>query len=993
MSKSAELTAEQAAAARAGPDGAFLIAAGPGTGKTHTMVQRFRWLVEQMQVSVANVLAVTFTEAAAAELQERLSRELQRPLEDCWIGTFHGVCARLLREHAYLVGIPREVRVLDELGQRLLVERLQAHFRSGAEPGLDRDYEHLNPDEVTDLLRQGPQFALKLKGRGILPDDFRRRAIEIHERGPERERPWARAELEAIEVLHTIYAAYQRWLQEMSRFDFDDLILEVIRALREVPEFRQRCRARFRHILVDEFQDTNSIQLELLRWLAAPGFGNVTVVGDAKQSIYGWRDAEIENIRSRFPGRRLRLTLNRRSHQEILDCATEFIRRDPDFADEPRLVAARGSGGPSVRVMMAIEPKAEAELVAAEIRRLLASGRRPGDIALLAHSVKQLPPEFEQELRRHGIPYVTSAGSGFFDREEVKDVLALLRLVADPMDDGALVRVLQGPVLRVDDAALYRLATRRLGRRGMRLRDCLDQSREEGWPELERAPAERIQRTLATLDRLATAREGLTLGDVLNRVLEESGYLRHCQLRARREGPRAVLNVRKVFEMASRYEREEPLAGVGDFVAHLERVMATGIPVGEPPLEEADAVRLLTVHAAKGLEFDVVFLLHLRPPNPRDTEQLFFDPDQLGFVMKWWRGERHPRYREHQPGAKTLALARQERRRVVYVALTRARDLLYVSATRAEAEPQQVSPEEDDHFAEILSWALAHPEAARVVSAQQLELPGAESARTPTPAATRAAEVGLVLQRLERLRAAPGVEGRVEPAPLRLSFSQLHQFEVCPVRYRFQQVWRVPAPPDELLPGPARDTKGATQLGEAVHRALAAWHTAGGDLLKLYSGPEVGREMLRAYLGHPLAAAPSLGCELEFNLRLDGVQVKGVVDRVCKWGEGTALVDYKTNAALDPRLRRAHEAQLRLYGLAAEQGLLPGSRFPLLLLFDLRRALVTEVAPDPTGAAAWVGRVAERIAASDFALGPEHVDRPCFLCAYRPLCPARRTGP
>jgi DNA helicase II / ATP-dependent DNA helicase PcrA len=988
-------TSEQKAAIQAGPEGAYLIAAGPGTGKTYTMVQRFGWLVEHERVPPEAILAVTFTEAAATELRERLSRELGRPLEEAWIGTFHGVCARLLRDDAYLVGIPREIRVLDEVGQRLLVERLQARLRSGAEPGLDRDFEALNPDEVNGLIKDGPTFALKLKGRGVTAGEFRRRALEIHllahgaAQQADRLALPAQAELEAIEVLHTIYAAYELRLQEAGRMDFDDLILAVIQALKDVPEFQDRCRQRFRHVLVDEFQDTNRIQLDLVRLLAAPGFANVTVVGDAKQSIYGWRDAEIENIRSRFPGHRLPLTVNRRSVQEILDAATAFIRRDRDFADEPELVAARGAGGEAVRVVMAADSRREAKLVAGEICRLIEDGRRPRDIAVLAHSVKLLPREFEEELRAHGIPYVTTGGSGFFDREEVKDVLALVRLVADPMDDGALTRLLQGPIVRLGDAQLYVLARRRLGRYGMRLRDCLDEARSEGWPELTPDPIARVERMLAVTDDLAAARDGMTVADVLNRLLDRSGYLRHCQLRARREGPRAILNLRKVFQLASRFERDAPLAGIADFVVHLNRIMEAVVPVGEAEVEAADAVRVLTVHGAKGLEFDVVFLVNLRPPNPRDLERLFFDPDHLGFVMKYWREGKHPRFKEHAPGARSVELARQERRRAVYVALTRARDLLYISASRDEREPRDVSAEADDHFAELLEWALARPEAARVIKAEQLRLPGATL--PPGPAGEPEPRVEAVIAQLERLAAQRSRAADERPAagPVSLSHSQLHLFEVCPVRYRFKEVWRVPAPPDELLPRQAG--RGASELGAAVHRALDAWHTTGGDLLAEYEGPDAGRELLRRYLEHPMATARTLGAEVEFNLRLAGnVRVKGFVDQVCELNGRTVLVDYKSNRELPERLRETYAAQLRLYGLAARRGLLPGGPEPDLVLFDLRRADAIDVAPDPEGAEARVVEAAGKIAAGDFTLGPEHRDRPCYLCAYRPLCRDRR---
>jgi len=328
----------------------------------------------------------------------------------------------------------------------------------------------------------------------------------------------------------------------------------------------------------------------------------------------------------------------------------------------------------------------------------------------------------------------------------------------------------------------------------------------------------------------------------------------------------------------------------------------------------------------------------------------------------------------------------------MYVGMTRARDELYVCATRAEESPSDVSVEDDDHFAEILSWALAHPEAARMISAEQLELPGAVLSQGS--GAVAPVDVEAVVARLEQLRER-GVERpprRAEAGPRPYSWSQLHQFEVCPVRYRFQEVWQVPAPPDELLPLAAGVATGAAEKGAAVHQALAAWHTgAGKGLIELYDGPPEGLDMLRAYLDHPLAAAPTLAAEAEFSLRLDpDVRVTGVVDRVCEFDGQVMLVDYKTNARLDERLRSAYAAQLRLYGLAAARGLLPGGAAPRLALFDLRRTELIEVGPDDVAAEAWVRAIAARIQAGDFALGPEHRDRPCFLCAYRPLCPDRR---
>jgi hypothetical protein len=188
-----------------------------------------------------------------------------------------------------------------------------------------------------------------------------------------------------------------------------------------------------------------------------------------------------------------------------------------------------------------------------------------------------------------------------------------------------------------------------------------------------------------------------------------------------------------------------------------------------------------------------------------------------------------------------------------------------------------------------------------------------------------------------------------------------------------------------MLPAFVRASR-SSELGASVHAALAAWHSSGGDLLSIYRGPEAGREMLARYLMHPLATAATLGVELEFNLRLGRARVRGFVDRVCELDGRPTLVDYKTNATLDARLIEAYSTQLRLYGLAARRGLLPGGRDPRLVLFDIRRGQMIEVAPDDQAVEASIAAATSKILAGDFALGPEHAERPCTLCAFKPIC-------
>src|SRR3989440_1540148 len=282
-----------------------------------------------------------------------------------------------------------------------------------------------------------------------------------------------------------------------------------------------------------------------------------------------------------------------------------------------------------------------------------------------------------------------------------------------------------------------------------------------------------------------------------------------------------------------------------------------------------------------------------------------------------------------------------------------------------------------------MSWALAHPESASVVESEQLELPVPRIVNGQVH--DDPAVVAAVLDRLEQIKPAPSSSAGSGAAPVELSFSQLHDFEACPVRYRFAQVWKVPAPPDELQPRHVAAI-GSTELGAAVHEALAAWHNTGGNLLDLYRGPEVGREMLARYLAHPLSAARTLAVEAGFNLAIGRTRVRGVVDRVCEVDGRIALVDFKTNATLDAALVEAYSLQLRIYGLAARRGLLPGGRDPRLILFDMRRGELRDIPADNDQVVRRVESAATRIMADDFRLGPGHANRPCSLCAFRPIC-------
>jgi DNA helicase-2/ATP-dependent DNA helicase PcrA len=596
------------------PDEHALVLAGAGSGKTRVLTTRIAWLVKSCRVSPAGVLAVTFTNKAAREMFTRLAAMLPVNPRGLWIGTFHGLANRLLRAHHREAGLPREFQILDSQDQLGAVKRLLR--------ALEADEDRFPPRDAQYFFNARKEEGLRA-GAVPITDDRTRRLVEL-------------------------YAAYDAQCQREGAVDFAELLLRSFELLARNQILREHYGARFRHILVDEFQDTNRLQYRWLKLFAGPG-SCVFGVGDDDQSIYAFRGANVGNMadfeREFRIASVIRLEQNYRSHGNILDAANALIANNRKRLGK-NLWTACGKGEP-LRLYEGQSDAEEARFIAAEVKALARDGSRLADIAVLYRSNAQ-SRVIEHALFAAAVPYRVYGGLRFFERAEVKHALAYLRLVAAPEDDNAFLRVANFP-------------PRGIG--GRTLEQLQDAARSRGaslWASLD-APTGRAGQALAAFRALVEAlraeTRALPLAEQVEQVVARSGLLEHYQ--AEREGADRIENLGELVNAAAAFDAEERASGLetgaGDAdAAPIEPLTAflthAALEAGEHQAAQGqDALQLMTVHSAKGLEFDAVFLSGLE-------EGLF--PHEQSLV--------------EQDGL-------EEERRLAYVALTRARTRLYLS--------------------------------------------------------------------------------------------------------------------------------------------------------------------------------------------------------------------------------------------------------------------------------------------------------------------------
>ncbi len=613
------------------PGRSALILAGAGSGKTRVLTTRIAWLVSTGQATPAAILAVTFTNKAAREMLARISAMLPINTRGMWVGTFHGLCNRMLRAHHREAGLPALFQILDTQDQQGAVKRLLK--------AMNVDEERYPPRQVQWFINAAKEEG-KRAGEVETYDEYTRRMAQI-------------------------FAAYDEQCNREGVVDFPELLLRCYELLARNELLRGHYQARFRHILVDEFQDTNILQYRWLKLLAgeseAPGYqltapgasqqpnGSIFAVGDDDQSIYAFRGANVANMqhfeRDFRVERIIKLEQNYRSHGNILEAANAVIANNRRRLGK-NLWTAEGKGEP-IRVFEAGSDTEEAQFIVDEVKALLAEGVRRDEIALLYRSNAQ-SRVLEHALFSAGIPYRVYGGLRFFERQEIKHALAYLRLVSNPDDDNAFLRVVNFPTRGIGSRTLEQLQDAARAARGSlwaAAKAKAESAKRKPEPvEPPGAPGRGVEGFVRLIERMRERCEGLGLGETVEQVIETSGLNAHY--RAERDGSDRLENLGELVNAATVFVNDPATedTSLTGFLTH------AALEAGEHQAEAGvQALQLMTVHSAKGLEFHSVFISGLE-------EGLFPHENSL-----------------------TEADGLDEERRLMYVAITRARRRLYVS--------------------------------------------------------------------------------------------------------------------------------------------------------------------------------------------------------------------------------------------------------------------------------------------------------------------------
>jgi ATP-dependent exoDNAse (exonuclease V) beta subunit len=1041
---------QELAVRRTGQD--VCVVAGPGSGKTRVLVERFAWLVEQ-GAAPDRVLAFTFTEKAATEIHARLVErfggrpELRERIERAWVSTVHGFCARLLREQAIAAGIDPQFVVLDEeqadeelslAAEQVLDEFVAAEpetFRgladavsawdlAGSLAGVyeasrlcadppAREPEPADFDEFLNLVegvlrdplagwnenqraclagvREWCRRVVALRGRPAGPEHFQilasfdcnlsklkrnnpaydavksikdsRLSSAMASLASEYFRPQRLALLGLLRRIDEVYTANKR---ARSALDFADLEQRAIALLRSHPAVREEIRGLFDAILMDELQDTNPLQWALVNLIRSPD--RFFAVGDVNQSIYGFRHADPRAFSAFREGLEKRghtvdrLRENHRSRAEILR-AVEAIAAGRDGIEKPELVPMREfdpQPEPSVEVIVVAGENTEdlaakeARWIARRVREIAGQSNRWRDVAVLVRKTALMSP-IEEALREFGIPCAVSRGTGFFDAQEVTDLVRWLRVLDNPRDEISLASVLRSPLVGVSDETLFRM------KQAGSLADALVSIEKLGLEAEESIKLERLADQLRALRPLA----GYVSPDrLVARAIDDCDYEAGLNARAR-------ANLEKLLSLlcASWDERPLPLSGL---LEDLEARRETAREADAPPDDTTNAVRLMSIHSAKGLEFPVVFLASLHAGVSRRQDDLCYS-SEYGLGARWRLpgGTDSVADAVHQ-AASTQARDREseEANRLLFVAMTRAEQHLVFSWW---THPKQRMLSKWPKYVEE---ALASHGSVRFLRTFETAL------NTFEPAVPHDAGVPVLLDR-------PGRAGQYDSTA---SVTALALFLECPRQYFLARYlgWETAASlrvdAEGELVEEDRDGMDAAQFGTAVHEWLAGQRDGPPD-------PEVvefASRFERSDLGARAARATRVEREFDFILSLDDLVLRGQIDLWFEEGGELVVVDYKTDRfdAATRAERLAHYGlQLRYYAAALERML--GRTVDRSYLYLLREDVAEPVALGPQDdLIAHIRRFRAAQETLDFPLREGERCRRCPF--YRGLCPARR---
>jgi len=922
-------------------EGPLLIIAGAGTGKTTVITKRIEHLITEKGVNSNNILALTFTEKAAQEMEARVDQALPYGYSEMWIETFHAFCDRILRQEAISIGLTPNYDLMKEAESLLFLRKHifefeLEYFRPLGNPmkflqGMLQHFSRLKDDDISP--EQYLDYAKNLNKNSTL-DVIARKNDEAISSSYSKIKEiaalsanWRVARNDTAGgakktmELAKAFKKYEDLKAKEGVMDFSDLISNTLKLFRMRKNVLGEYQNLFKYILVDEFQDTNYAQNEMSIMLAGDK-QNITVVADDDQSIYRWRGAAISNVmqfRAHFPKARIvTLTKNYRCTQKILDSAYKLIQNNnPDRLEvkeniDKKLVSMREMKGQDVEFIYANRGEDEAEAVAKRIKTEMKKGNyKYNDFAILVRANDHATP-FQRALERMKIPHQFLGPGHLFQTEEIKDLIAYLKALANFEDTSSLYRVITMSIFGIAarDVASLLNYSKKFNFSLFEAMERVDESQltEDGKSKVERI-LEMMKQHLEKVPRE-------TAGQILFYFFEDSGLLGHYLDPGSLKTEREAQNIAKFFDKLKSYAATHTDASVFAIVDWIDLSME----LGESPMAaEVDwtrneAVNILTIHSSKGLEFPFVFVVNLvtqRFPSRDRKEQIPVPPDIIREVLP--------------TGNENL----QEERRLFYVACTRAKDVLILSASRFYGEgkrERKLSPfvaetMGDDVVQKIISKQVAVP------SGQQLDLLGIFNENIANTESD------------EKKDAKKGIEEERERLTINyISYSQIQTFLMCPLHYKLKYILNVPSAPSPALSygvsvhSVLRDYFLELKENQSVKPEIITellkknWISAGYES-KIHEEQtyEQAENMLLKYADEVLRSKPdTIAVEMPFNFWVKnndfGLKLGGRIDRVDRLSDGRIeIIDYKTGPNVMSERRAKDDLQLSFYGLAATE--------------------------------------------------------------------------
>ena len=937
--------------------GPVLLVAGAGTGKTRVITERIRWLIQKKGVKPSEILALTFTEKAAAEMLDRIDVAMPLGYEEPWLSTFHSFADRILRDEGLEIGLDPSYKILTPPQAWLFVRQNLFKF----------DLKYYRPlGNPTKFISAMLTLFSRAQDEDVSPEEFLKYAEHVvaslvvasEKAGTS---PATTEDAKKNLELAKAYQTYQKLKIENSYLDFGDLILWTLKLFRERPSILKKYQDQFKYILVDEFQDTNYAQYQLIK-LLAPAKNNpeLMVTGDDDQSIYKFRGASVSNIlefKKNYPGAEtIVLTKNYRSGQKILDAAYQLVQNNnPDRLEEKlgltkKLTRIKNQESRkrdvAPEVIHASTGEEEAEKVVEKIVELKKESTAGGwrDFAILARANNHLDP-FVAALKRHGIPYQLTGNRGLFDQEEVRDTISILKVLADPEDDVSLYRLLSIDTLKIEPE---------------KIADLLNQARKthRGLFAVLKSENEKIA-SLIEKYRKEIAKKPASL--LLYQFLNEIGYIKPLLEEESIENILKIKNLNLFFGKIKEFETETPEPNVIEFVNYLNLLMEAGESPAQAEIEDIDTVNLLTVHAAKGLEFPVVFLVNLvsdRFPTRNRKDPLPLPDELVKEILP--EGDAHL----------------QEERRLFYVGCTRAKERLF------------------------LSWADSYGGTRMKKPSGFIRELGMQNEEDRGEEVRNKIFEPLSLFGIKPDLAYPAGDRKSNKTPKIVSYSQLETFSQCPLKYRYRYILGIPTPPNHAL-----------SFGQTIHRTLRDFHRecllkgqADLDrLLNLYQHHwlpegydskehqqkrfEEGREILKKYFKkHKELLGEPVFLEKKFTLKIGQTSLIGSIDRVDRRPDGSfEIIDYKTGKVKEQKYVDKDE-QLSIYALAAREALgIEPKSLSLYFIEENKKLTTTRSQEQLEKKRQEIAQKIEEIKKSDFK---PKVSVLCRYCPYQTLCPA-----